>query len=150
MDLIDLYESIPPWDWPKDADKVFQDVLEDSSADPSDRVKAAHLAGDLVVFNDTLAKVLMTIVARDDEAEKLRAMAAISFGAAFEHAYLYEFDDPDDLVLSEELFKEIKVSFYKLYCDDNVPKEVKRHILEAEVRAPRDWHSEKSEKRGQI
>ena len=141
MDLKTLYEMVPPWDWPKDADKIFQETLEDRSADLSNRLLAAEMAGNLVVFNDILARTLLTIVGNNDEPAELRARAAISFGPAFEHAYLYEFEDPDDIVLSEGIFREIQASLKKAYYDAGVPKKVRRRILEAVVRAPQDWHS---------
>lgn len=141
MDLKTLYEMVPPWDWPKDADKMFQETLEDRSADLSNRLLAAEMAGNLVVFNDILARTLLTIVGNSDETEELRARAAISFGPAFEHADLYEFEDPDDIVLSEGIFREIQASLKESFYDAGVPKEVRRRILEAVVRAPQDWHS---------
>lgn len=140
MDLKILY-SIPPWEWPIDADRMFQEIVDNHSADLSDRLLAAEMAGDLVVFNDALAKTLLSIVGNNDEPTELRARAAISFGAALEHVDLYEFDDPDDIVLSEEIVREVQESFKKFYDDTGFPKEVRRRILEAAVRAPLDWHS---------
>jgi HEAT repeat protein len=43
--------------------------------------------------------------------------------------------------LSEEIVREVQVSFKKFYHDAGFPKEVRRRILEAAVRAPQDWHS---------
>ncbi len=83
MDLKTIYEMIPPWDWPEDADSMLQNILKDRSADMSDRLLAAEMAGNLVVFNNTLATTLLSIVSNSDEEEDLRARAAISFGAAF-------------------------------------------------------------------
>ncbi len=141
MDLQTIYEMIPPWEWPEDADSMFQEILEDRSADPSDRLLAAEMAGNLVVFNDKLAGTLLSIVSNRDETADLRAKAAVSFGAAFEHVDLYEFDDLDDIIFSEEIFCEVQSSFKKFYHDAGFPKEVRRRILEAAVRAPLDWHS---------
>jgi hypothetical protein len=141
MDLKILYDTIPPWDWPKDAAGMFQEIVDNHSADLSDRLLAAEMAGNLVVFNDALAKTLLSIVGNNDEPIELRARAAISFGPALEHVDLYEFDDPDDIVLSEEIVREVQLSFKKFYYDDSFPKEVRRRILEAAVRAPQNWHS---------
>ena len=141
MELKILYDTVPPWDWPEDTDKMFQEILEDRSADLSNRLLAAEMAGNLVVFNDILARILLTIVGNSEETAELRARAAISFGAAFEHADLYEFEDPDDIVLPEGLFREIQATLKKYYFDAGIPKEVRRRILEAVVRAPQDWHS---------
>ena len=141
MDLKIIYEMIPPWDWPEDTGKMIQEILADRSVDSSDRLLAAEMAGDVVVFNDVLAGTLLTILGNSDETADLRARAAISFGPALEHADLYEFEDPDDIVLSEEIYRKIQSSLKKFYYDAGVPKEVRRRILEAAVRAPEDWHS---------
>ena len=141
MDLKVLYDIIPPWDWPKDAGVMFQEILDNHSDDLSNRLLAAEMAGDLVVFDDALAKSLLAIVGNNYEPIKLRARAAISFGPALEHSDLYEFEDSDDIVLSEEMVREVQVSFKKFYYDADFPKEVRRRILEAAVRAPLDWHS---------
>ena len=141
MDLQKLYDIIPPWDWPKDVAEIFQEILDDQSADLSERLLAAEMAGNLVVFNDALAKTLLSIVDNNDETIEMRAKAAISFGPAFEHVDLYEFDDADDIILSEGIFREVQASFKKFYYDAGFPKEVRRRILEAAVRAPLDWHS---------
>lgn len=141
MDLKILYDTVPPWDWPKDAGRMFQEILDNHSADLSDRLLAAKMAGNLVVFNDALAKTLLSIVGNNDEPIELRARAAISFGPALEHVDLYEFEDPEDIVLSEGIVREVQESFKKYHYDAGFPKEVRRRILEAAVRAPLDWHS---------
>lgn len=142
MDLKMLYEVIPSWEWPEDAGKIFKETLENHSADAADRLMAAEMAGDPVVMNDELARTLITIVGNSDEAAELRATAAISFGAAFEHADIYEFGDPDDIILTEETYLEMQAALTKLYHDAGVPVEVRQSILQALVRAPQDWHSE--------
>jgi hypothetical protein len=59
-----------------------------------------------------------------------------------EHADIFEFDDPDDVPISEETFQKIQESLHSLYLDADVPKTVRRRLLEASVRAPRDWHKD--------
>jgi hypothetical protein len=139
MDIKILQET-PPWEWPTDAGKTFQEVLTDRRADESDRLVAAELAGDIVAINDDLADSLMSIVRSPDEPETLRAMAAISIGPVLEQADTFEFDDPDDVPISEGTFRKIQHSLQKLYLDDSIPKQVRRRILEASVRAPESWH----------
>jgi hypothetical protein len=141
MDLKILLDT-PPWDWPRDAGKVFQEILADSRANQSDRLVAAQLAGDFTVINDDLANALLAIVRSPGEPAELRARAAISFGPALEQAYTDEFDDPDSVPITEPMFLKIQDSLQKLYLDDRIPKEVRRRILEASVRAPEDWHQE--------
>jgi hypothetical protein len=137
---IKILQDIPPWEWPRDAGKRFQEALIDHRADPSDRLVAAELAGDLVVMNDELANSLMAIAGSADEPEELRATAAIALGPVLEQADTDEFEDPDDVPISERTFERIQDSFQKLYFDNNVPKLVRRRILEASVRAPEEWH----------
>ncbi len=141
MDL-KILQVTPPWEWPKSAAKAFRKVLVDRQADASDRLIAAQLAGDFTVINDDLAGVLMAILRNADEPEELRARAAISFGAALEHAYTNEFDDPDDITITERMFHSIQKLLQELYLDNGVPKEVRRRILEASVRAAEDWHKD--------
>ena len=137
---IKILQDTPPWEWPRDAGKTLQDILIDRRADESDRLLAAELAGDIVAINDDLAGSLMTIVRSPDEPEELRAMAAISFGPVLEQADTFEFDDPDDVPISEGVFRNIQDSLQKLYFDDSIPNLVRRRILEASVRAHETWH----------
>jgi len=139
VDLKTLIDT-PPWDWPSDAGKMFQKILNDSRAQESDRLMAAELAGDSTVINDDLADALMAILRDAEEPEKLRAGAAISLGAVLELADTDGFEDPDDVPISERTFLNIQDRLHELYLDYSNPKEVRRGILEASVRAPQDWH----------
>ena len=146
MDLNDLKET-PPWEWPRDASKRFLAVLRNPQSKASDRLVAADLAGDMVAINDALVEALLTIVGNAAEPEELRAKAAISLGPVLEQSDLEmgdagEFDDPDDVPISEKTFRKIQQSLRKLYLDTNVPKLVRRRILEAAVRAPEDWQNQ--------
>lgn len=139
MDMKTL-QSIPPWDWPEDAGKTFLDVLRDDRADASERLVAAGLAGDFTVINEDLVEVLLSILGDHDKPEDLRGKAAISLGPVLEFMYIEAFDDPDDIPITEETFNKIQKSLHTHYLDAEVPKQVRRKILEASVRAPRDWH----------
>ena len=139
MNLEEIYATAP-WDWPEDADKIFFDVLGNPNADPAQRLLAAEMAGNSVVANDKLAQALLAIVENGEEAIRLRSQAAISLGPALEHAYLYEFDDPDDMLLTKKVFLLIQAALEKIYHDANFPKDVRRSILEASIRAPQEWH----------
>jgi hypothetical protein len=146
MDLNDLKDT-PPWEWPRDAAKKFLAVLRNPQAGASERLVAAHLAGDMVAINDALVEALLTIVANTAEPEELRAKAAISLGPVLEQSEMEmgdegEFDDPDDVPISEKTFRKIQQSLRKIYLDNSVPKLVRRRILEAAVRAPEDWQSQ--------
>jgi hypothetical protein len=139
MDLKTLMDT-PPWDWPADAGKIFQKILKDRQALESDRLVAAELAGDFTVVNDDLADALMAILRHTDEPEKLRARAAISLGAVLEQTDTDGFEDPDEVPISERTFRKLRDTLHTLYLDDSNPKEVRRRILEASVRAPEEWH----------
>ena len=141
MDLKTLVDT-PPWDWPRDAGRTFQKILIDRRANESDRLVAAELAGDLTVINDDLAHTLLTVVCSADEPDQLRARAAISLGPVLEQADTDGFEDPDDVPITEGTFRNILDSMEKLYLDNSIPKEVRRRILEASVRAPETWHQD--------
>ncbi|MFP3869582.1 MAG: hypothetical protein ACLFVT_01705 [Syntrophobacteria bacterium] len=139
MDLKTLKET-PSWEWPQGADTMLLRILRDDQSDASDRLLAAELAGDFVVMNDGLADALLAIVERSEETEELRGEAAISLGTALEHADTMGFEDAGDILVTEQVFRRIKESLRALYLDADVPKEVRRRILEASVRAAQDWH----------
>jgi hypothetical protein len=137
---VKVLSDTPPWEWPKNAAKILRDALTNRHTAEDDRVTAAELAGDLVVMNDDLAGVLLGIVEDSSEPEQLRARAAISFGPVLDQADIDGFEDPDDVPISEKTFNRIQASLERLAQDERVPKEVRRRVLEASVRAPQDWH----------
>ena len=137
---VNTFKDIPPWDWPDGTGKQLLDILRDDRATESDRVVAAELAGDLIVMNDELADALISVLQGADRSEKIRGQAAISLGPVLEHVDTVGFEDADDLSIAEPTFLRIQESLGRLYLDGNVPKEVRRRILEASVRAPQDWH----------
>ena len=141
MDLKTLLDT-PPWDWPTDAGRMFQKILIDQRADESDRLVAAELAGDFTVIDDDLVDTLLTVVRSADEPEQLRAKAAISLGPVLEQADMDGLEDPDDVPITERTFRNIQDSLEKIYLDNSTPKEVRRRILEASVRAPETWHQD--------
>jgi hypothetical protein len=139
MDLKTL-EDRPSWEWPEGAGQMLTKIFSDVQADASERLFAAELAADFVVISDALIDGLLSIVCNDEESDELRSRAVISMGPALEYADMDGFDDMDYEGISEGLFNNIRDSLRKLYMDTGVPKEVRRRILEASVRAPQDWH----------
>jgi hypothetical protein len=139
---IKTLKDMPPWEWPKNAGQMFLDVLQDDQARSSYRLLAAELAGDSVVVNDDLADALLSILCNPRESDPLRGQAAISLGPALEYADIDGFEDSDDVPITELMFSKIKETLHKLYLDAKTPKEVRRAVLEASVRAPEKWHKE--------
>ncbi len=139
MDL-KLLKYTPPWEWPKDTGSALLAILRDDSAEESERRLAAKMAGDLTVIDDDLAEGLLRIVSSGAATVELRNTAAISLGPALEHADTMEFDDADDILLSEEMVVRVQQTLRGLLADAGVPQEVRRSILEASVRAPQSWH----------
>jgi hypothetical protein len=141
MNLRTLKDT-PPWDWPKGTGKMLLDILRTDRPSESDLLLATELAGDFTVINDELVDALLSILRSGDKSEKVRGRAAISLGPVLEHADTEGFEDADDLPITERTCRRIRESLRKLYMDANVPKEVRRRILEASVRAPQDWHQD--------
>ena len=141
MDLETL-NAIPPWEWPQDAGRIILDVLRNDRADASDRLLAVELAGASGDVHDELAGALLSILQNVNEPEALRGRAAISLGPALEYAYMDGFDDPDEVPITEPMFRNIQKTLHRLYRDARVPREVRRRVLEASARAPENWHKE--------
>ena len=147
MDLHDL-ENTPPWEWPADARNLLLLTLREESASERDRGLAAELAGDLVVMNDELAAALLAIAENPQQPPDIRAKAAIALGPALEQSDIdgFEdiegFEDDDDRPISEGAFHRIRESLRRIYLDGSTPKEVRRRVLEASVRAPERWHGD--------
>ena len=133
-------KNIPPWEWPINADKLILDTLRDENTPEADRLVAVGMSGDATVVNDELADHLLAVIGNEDESDDIRGRAAISLGPALEYAYIEEFEDPDEVPISETIFHKIQQTLYALFLDEKLPKIVRRRILEASVRAPQDWH----------
>lgn len=141
MDLKTLKDT-PPWDWPDGTAKMLVGILRDEHAAEPDRVLATELAGDFTVVNDELVDALLALLRSSDESERVRARAAISLGPVLEHADTEGFENGGEAPISERTFQRIQKSLRELYVDAGIPKEVRRRILEASVRAPQDWHQD--------
>ncbi len=139
FELISM-KKLPPWEWPDNYEQILTGVLNDVSADASDRLLAAELAGELPASTDELAGALLSIVQSGDEPGELRAIAAIALGPTLENTYLSDFEDPYDETITEGMYTMINETLRELYLDGNVPEEVRRRILEGSVRAPQEWH----------
>jgi tetratricopeptide (TPR) repeat protein len=141
MDLNTMKDTAP-WDWPKGAGKQFLRTLLDEKARPSVRLLAAELAGNITVFNDELARALLVVLANPHEPADLRGQAVISLGPALEQADVDDFENPLEVPITEQTFRTTQETLHKLYMDADVPKELRRRILEASVRAPQSWHED--------
>ncbi len=142
MDLKILLDT-PPWEWPRNAEKVLHQALTNPQTDEADRLIGAELAGDLVVMNDQLAGDLLSILGNPRETEDLRAQAAISLGPVLEQTDTdIDLDPEEDLPITKRTFGNIQESLRKAYLDTGVPTLVRRRVLEAAVRAPQDWQKD--------
>ena len=147
MDLTRL-ARFPPWQWPPDIASTLLAVLRDRKANESEHLLAAEMAGEIVAINDDLAGGLLSIVGDAAASEELRARAALSLGPVLEQmdtdsiGDLPGLDDDsfDAPPISEHTFHRIQQSLHARYLEDDIPKEVRRRILESSVRAPADWH----------
>lgn len=130
----------PPWEWPPDAGERIAEVLADQSAEVSDCLMAAGLAGDLVEMNDELAATLLAVLRSANEPEELRERAAISFGPLLEEGDMGDFEDPRTVPVTKRTYRNIRKTLKEVYGDESVPKAVRRRALEASVRASANWH----------
>ncbi len=141
MNLRDL-ENTAPWEWPKSAARTILDALRDPKRSEADRLTAADLAGSLTVMSDDMAGALLAIVRGGEQREDVRARAAIALGPALESADTEATAEMDwEAPISEAMFDRIRNELRQFYEDDRTPKEVRRRILEASVRAPEEWHT---------
>lgn len=138
MDLVTL-SNLEPWQWPENAGEIFLEVLKDREEDHEDRILAAEMAGETVAVNDAIVETLLAIATSDQEPEKLRGQALISLGPVLELSDLEEFEDPDGMPITEETFWTIQATLYNLFQDSQLPKFVRRCVLEAAVRVENDW-----------
>jgi hypothetical protein len=141
MDLENL-ARLEPWNWPEDAGQLLLDALRDDGLAPADRMIAVELAGNVVVVNDELAAELISVVADAEASYELRARAVIALGPALESSDTDGFDEDYGGPISERCFLETNETLRELFRNPEIPKEVRRRILEASVRAPQDWHRE--------
>jgi hypothetical protein len=142
MNLKDLQDT-PPWDWPVNAGDIVKESLRNPGTAASDRIIAAELAGDLIVMDDNMADLLLSIVRSSDEPEELRARAAISLGPVLEECDTEGFDDDlSEPSISEQMFHQIQQTLCEVHFDEGTPKQVRRKVLEASVRAAQSWHQD--------
>jgi hypothetical protein len=136
-------EETPPWEWPREAGHRLMNILRDRGNSVLDRTTAAELASNTVVMNDGVAGALLSIVQRAGEPDELRARAAISLGPVLEQTDIDEFDDDvSEPLIGKVIFDRIRETLREIYSDEGVPKLVRRRILEASVRAVKDWHTD--------
>ncbi|HEU4617669.1 MAG TPA: HEAT repeat domain-containing protein [Gammaproteobacteria bacterium] len=139
---LEMLEAAPPWDWPANAAEVLLESLRDRSRTPAERLAAARLAGEPAVIDEALAEALLGIVRSADEPDELRGQAAISLGPVLETVDVEGEDFPEDIPVPDHTFRKIVDGLREVYEAPNVPKLVRRRVLEGSVRAPRPWHAD--------
>ena len=142
-----ILEVTPAWEWPRNTREVLLNKLRDDQTDEAERVLAAELAGEIVVINEELTKVLSAIVADRGASDELRGTAAIALGPVLEDMDVYEplgggLDELDGPAIPVHEFRRIRWELHSLYLNEDTPKLVRRRILEASVRAPEAWHED--------
>ncbi len=138
-------DQTDPWEWGPGTEDFLLGVLQGDFSDPDGLLLAAHLAGNYVVVNDELVDALLDILGDSKAPEELRGTAAISLGPALEDADMNELDDPDeydDCCISPQMFRKTCKTLASLYRDADIPKLVRRRILEAAVRSPQSWQKD--------
>ena len=138
---LDQLKTLPPWEWPPHAAGLILNSLRNQEATLSDKLIAAELAGDLVVMNDEIADALLAVLQDGELDESLRGTAAIALGPVLEEVDLDGFSELDPPSITETTFHRIQDTLKKLYFDGAAPVLVRRRVLEASIREPRDWHS---------
>ena len=142
-----ILEVTPPWEWPNDAAEAVLKRLRDNQGDEAERLLAAELAGEIVIVSQDLTKALSAIVADRGASDELRGRAAIALGPVLEEMDLHEplgdeLDELDPPPIPPHEFQRIRWELQAVYRAADTPKEVRRRILEASVRAPEAWHED--------
>lgn len=137
---LQMLANIPSYEWSDKAAGLIRKALTDKKIAASDRLMAAEMAGEATVMNDQMADILISILQDKSETNDMRCTAVISLGPALEYADTMEFDDEEDLMISEPAYEKIQQTLRRLFMDSDVHEDIRRRILEASARAPQEWH----------
>lgn len=138
---VQIISETPPWEWPDGTGEVLMSTIRDRKRAAADRVLATELAGNVVVMEDQVADLLLSVLQDGGEPAELRGAAAISLGPTLEQTDLDGFDDDfGEPLVSQMMFRRIQATLRRIHEDEDAPKEVRRRALEASVRASEDWH----------
>ena len=92
------------------------------------------------IYDDEGARQMLKILTDPEESPERRARAAVKLGPGLQSVdERMGWQDPT-VYFSEKVFEEIDSTFRSMYFDASTPELVRRRILEAAVRCPRDWH----------
>lgn len=134
-------KRLPPWEWPRNAGKIFLQVALNKTSPEDDRLLAVELAGDCTVMDDAMSLELLKLLCDSGEAENLRAKAATALGPILEYMEILDMEE-DDMTISKAMFDHIQETLRSLHENRDIPKEIRRRCLEASVRSPQTWHAE--------
>ena len=141
--------NLPPWEWPKNAAQALLLLLRDREAPEEDRRMAVNLVSELCDDFEEPFSACLEILASPAESEALRCAAAITLGPTLEQMdYLVEPDseepevDPEEPWVSPALFEKAKATLHDLWQSPELPKTLRRKVLESSVRSPQEWHPE--------
>ncbi|MCA9625922.1 MAG: HEAT repeat domain-containing protein [Myxococcales bacterium] len=140
MTSLQRWLTIPAFDLPEGVKEEALRVLAHEGSPDVERRIAAELLGDMSLVDDEVVELLLTILDRGDFSDELRCQAALALGPVLEAVDIDGFDAFEPPPISEGIFRRIQAALEKHYADNAIPKIVRRRVLEASVRAPREWH----------
>jgi len=133
-EILDLLET---GECPRESKPALTKVLQ--GEDPDLKVRALEFTAELI-DGDPFAQLHVELVAGEDERPDVRARAAVALGPTLELCEYGFWDDPyDPPPISRTCFETILKRLERVYRSAEAPKLVRRRVLEAAVRAPRDW-----------
>jgi HEAT repeat protein len=122
-------------------------VFVEGLRDPDEEIRLRTLA-ELDEVDDELADELLRVI-RVEGDEAFRADVAISLGPTLEicDSEVDAEGKPVEMEewwmmtpLSPQGFQRITEGLHRIYLDGALPKLIRRRVLEASIRSPRDWH----------
>ena len=135
---LEMLAGLGSWERPDNAKDVILEGL--GHQDSALRLNALEIAAE--ELDPDLTEVIVRLLETDPE-HVVRARAAIALGPALEMMSTEEdWEEPEleDLPMSVDRFHDVERCLEKIYRDADEPKQVRRRVLEAAVRSPRDWH----------
>jgi hypothetical protein len=134
--------NTPDSDWPADAEVALLAALRDGSATVEERGLAVALASSATFVTADLVDALVGVLRDAGVSDGTRADAALALGPVLAHC-----DDELAITgradpLDADGIERVQAVLRRVFEDRQAPATVRRAVLEASVRAPRDWHAD--------